>query len=153
MTIEEIYQEHAKLVYHFLLSLCHDQDLSEELTQETFYQALKQLDRFRGESSVTTWLCAIAKNQYYTYRKKHPEIDELPKALAKTHDEVVSWQAIETMRVIHSLPTEQREVVYLRLSSDLSFRQIGEIIGQTETWARVTFYRAKQKIREELYED
>lgn len=150
--IEDIYRDHAKLVYHFLLSLCHQPDLAEELTQETFYQAIKQLDHFRGDSLVTTWLCGIAKNLYYSHLRKHPDTLELDEALHSPEQTDVSWQAIETMKVIHRLDNPFKEIVYLRLSSDLSFRQIGEILGQSETWARVNFYRAKQKIVEELHE-
>lgn len=75
--MEEIYRRHARHVYGFLLSRTNSSDLAEELTQETFYQAVKNIDRFEGKSEVSTWLCGIAKNVWRTYLKKHPEEAEL----------------------------------------------------------------------------
>lgn len=74
-SMDDIYREHSKAVYRYLLSLTHNADISEELTQETFYQAVKSIDRYDGSSKITTWLCAIAKNSLTAYRRKHPETD------------------------------------------------------------------------------
>lgn len=145
--MDEIYQEHGRMVYHYLLSLGADHHLAEDLAQETFYQALKGLDSFREDSAVTTWLCAIAKNVFYSYQRKNPTNSEINENYPAKD---ISWEAFETLQAIHRLPEPSREIVYLRLVSDLSFRQIGQIMGQSETWARVNFYRAKQKIVEEI---
>ena len=75
--MEEIYQEYARIVYRYLLSKTHDEDLAEELTQETFYQAIKSIDRFDESCKISTWLCAIAKNQLLSYLRKHPETEPL----------------------------------------------------------------------------
>lgn len=145
--MDDIYREHGRMVYHYLQSLGADDFLAEELTQETFYQALKSIDRFRGESRLTTWLCGIAKNVFYAHLRNNPAPLELEESYPAR---AISWEAIETLKAIHRLAEPAREIVYLRLISDLSFRQIGEIMGQTETWARVNFYRAKQKLVEEI---
>ena len=142
--MEEIYQAHARTVYKFLLSQCHDADLAEELTQETFYQAVRSIDRFNGSCKVSVWLCQIAKHLWYQHlRKRKPEEplpeDGLPGPSRQGH--------LDLLRQIHALPPSTREVVYLRAFGGLSFREIGDVLGRTETWARVTFYRGKEALR------
>lgn len=152
--MDKIYQEHAKTVYAFLMLRCHNSDLAEELTQETFYQAMKSIDRFDGKAAMNTWLCAIAKNVYRKYIEKHKENELI-------EDQIISSQAIEKevtnkilvekmLKNIHRLDEPLREIVYLRLLGDLSFRSIGEIFEKSENWARVNYYRAKQKLLKEM---
>ena len=149
--MEEIYQAHARTVYKFLLSQCHDADLAEELTQETFYQAVRSIDRFNGSCKVSVWLCQIAKHLGDQHlRKRKPEEplpeDGLPGPSAE--EDVLTRQGhLDLLRQIHALPPSTREVVYLRAFGGLSFREIGDVLGRTETWARVTFYRGKEALR------
>lgn len=154
--MEVIYQEHAKTVYGFLLSKTKSPELAEELTQETFYQAIKGIDRFEEKSSVATWLCSIAKNQWYNYLKKNKEHeligDEIATVTIDSAEAHVMEQMnrVELMKLLHNLEDPIREVMYLRLSGDLSFREIGEVLGRTENWARVAFYRGKERILREV---
>lgn len=148
-----IYRHHAQTVYKFLLSQTRDPGLAEELTQETFYQAVRSIDRFDGKCKVSVWLCQIAKHLWYQQLRKQkrevPLSEEgvdvpLPSAEEETLDRA---GRLELLRQVHSLPEPCREVVYLRAFGDLSFREIGDVLGKTETWARVTFYRGKEKLR------
>ena len=148
-----IYRHHAQTVYKFLLSQTRDPGLAEELTQETFYQAVRSIDRFDGKCKVSVWLCQIAKHLWYQQLRKQkrevPLSEEgvdvpLPSAEEETLDRA---GRLELLRQVHSLPEPYREVVYLRAFGDLSFREIGDVLGKTETWARVTFYRGKEKLR------
>ena len=157
--MEEIYQEYARTVYKFLLSKTHDENLAEELTQETFYQALKSIDRFDESCRISTWLCAIAKNQLFAYLRKHPKtqyLEELePSSLEveSVEQDVFSDLArIELMKQLHSCPEPFREVMYQRLFGNLSFKEIGEIMGKSESWARITFYRGKEKLKKGMVE-
>lgn len=156
-SMDEIYQEYAQTVYKYLISLAHDSDLAEELTQETFYQAIRSINRFDGSCKISTWLCAIAKNQYYSYLRKHPEHDDLEDtdvATSSAEDETLeSVGKVELLKKLHDLPEPYREVMYLRAFGDLSFAQIGEVLGKTENWARVTFYRGKEKLRKDVDEN
>ena len=149
-----VYRQHARTVYKFLLAQCHDPDLAEELTQETFYQAVRSVDRFDGSCKVSVWLCQIARHLWYQHLRKHrrevpmpEELSEIPVPSAEEH---LLEQAgrLDLLRQVHSLPEQQREVVYLRAFGGLSFREIGDMLGKTETWARVTFYRCKEKLRD-----
>ena len=149
-SMEEIYQQYAQTVYRYLFSLVRDPDLAEELTQETFYQAIRSIDRYDGACKITTWLCAIAKNVLRTHRRKHPPteaIEDQPLQTPSAEAEAISADAkLSLMRRLHALPEPYREIIYLRSLGNLSFREIGELLGRSENWARVTFYRAKEKL-------
>lgn len=161
-SMEEVYLKHAKTVYGFLLTRTRDPDLAEELTQETFYQAVKSIGRFDGQSSLSTWLCAIAKNVWRDdLRKKQrspgSEADScelmdssVPSAESQAFH---SWDEQRVMQAVHELSEPMREVMYLRLSGNLTFAQIGQILGRTENWARVTYYRGKEKVVKEVQDD
>ena len=152
--MEQIYQAHARTVYKFLLSQCRDADLAEELTQETFYQAVRSIDRFKGDCKVSVWLCQIAKNTYFSLLKKQkrsaplegdwPDPADLDQRLGDKED------ALKIHRVLHRLAEPYREVFWLRTFGELSFAQIGGLFEKTESWARVTYHRARMKIKEAL---
>ena len=154
-SMEEIYEQHTKTVYSFLLSKTGDPNLAEELTQETFYQAIKGISK----SSVSTWLCAIAQNVWKKYLEKNKKemlvgaSDYQPEEkTAYSPEEIVlaEWDKIEILKMLHRLDEPMREVMYLRLVANLSFKEIGEIMERTEVWARVNYYRGKEKIIKEV---
>ncbi len=154
--IEEIYEMYSKKVFLFLLSKTNNEHLAEELTQETFFQAVQCIDQFKGNSSVLTWLCGIAKNVWLKYLRKHQEILSVEESILEIEGEKeisVQWEQKEILQLIHDMNEPVREVMYLRLISNLSFAEIGEIIGKTENWTRVTFFRGKQKIVKEIMKD
>ena len=148
-----IYRQHAQTVYKFLLAQCHDPDLAEELTQETFYQAVRSADRFDGGCKVSVWLCQIAKHLWYQHLRKRNREALMPEegidvTLPSAEEETLAQEGrLDLLRSIHGLPADAREVVYLRAFGGLSFLEIGDVLGKTETWARVTFYRSKEKLR------
>lgn len=155
--MEQIYKQYTSQVYKYLLSLCHDPHLAEELTQETFYQALKSIDRFREDCKLYVWLCQIAKHLWMKElsRKKKEQKMLLSEAFPDevqdiADDSIHKEERILLYKALHSLENPTKEVMYLRLCGDFSFREIGEIMGRDENWARVTFYRGKQKIGKEI---
>ena len=156
-SMDEIYQQYARTVYRYLMSLTRDEALSEELTQETFYQAIRTVDRFDGSCAVSTWLCAIAKRVLVTHRRRHPDMEDVEEqiipAASAEQDALANVGRVDLLRQVHALPEPGREVVYLRVFGDLSFREIGAILGRTENWARVTYYRAKETLRKEVEHD
>ncbi|MBE5934424.1 MAG: sigma-70 family RNA polymerase sigma factor [Lachnospiraceae bacterium] len=157
MTMEQIYKEHSMTIYKYLLSLTHDEHLSEELTQETFYQAVRCIDKFDRSCKIVTWLCAIAKNQLLSYNRKHPKVEELESTNISTgsvEGQVLSdMSKVEILKKIHLLDDPFKEVMYLRVYGDLSFKEIGEVLSKSENWARVTFYRGKEKLKREMMKD
>lgn len=155
--LNEIYRKYARTVYNYLMSKTGNADLSEELTQETFYQAVRSINRFNGSCHISTWLCAIAKNQLLAYYRKHPQQEDLSEygeqltGMPSAEHEVLSQlEQMELMKLIHSRREPYREVLYLRIFGNLSFSEIGEVMGRSENWARVTFYRGKEMLKKEL---
>ena len=129
----------------------------EELAQETFCQAVSSIHRYDGSCKITTWLCAIAKNQYLSYLRKHPLHEdltdteaELPHTPSAEQEALSSAGKMELLQCLHQFQEPYREVIYLRIFGNLSFREIGQIMGQSENWARVMFYRGKERLRKEL---
>ena len=154
--MKKYYEEYGRKVFLYLNTLCGDIDTAEELTQETFYQAIRTVKSYKGESSVYTWLCGIAKNIWHSElrrRAKHPvaEPDLCAEDTSLRPDEAAEKndEKLALMRKIHALPEKEKEIVLLRATGELTFREIGQLFGKTENWARVTFYRAKEKLRKE----
>ena len=152
---EKIYAEYFGEVYKFVLSLCQNVSLAEEITQETFFKALKNIDSFKGNSKLSSWLCQIAKNTLYSYLRKDKEKVEYPLELIVTEENLEkqfsnkeTYLAIH--KVVHKLNEPYKEVFLLRTFCELSFSQIGVLFEKSENWARVTYYRAKVMIKEEI---
>lgn len=152
--MEELYNEYSKIVYHYLLSACHDAQLAEELTQETFLQAFQSIERFDGTCKLSVWLCQIAKHLFYQHIRKtgrevptaHDKMPELPAADSVENAAIAKVELMDVLTQMQKLPPQMREVIYLRTMGQLSFKEIGEIIGRSENWARVNFYRGKEQI-------
>ena len=152
---DKIYAEYYSEVYKFVLTLCQNHTLAEEITQESFFKALKSIDSFNGNCKLSTWLCKIARNTFYSYTKKHNRQVDYPLD-AILSDENIEEQfadketAYTIHKVLHKLNEPYKEVFWLRIFGELSFAQIGALFEKTESWARVTYYRAKIMIKEEL---
>ena len=152
---ERVYSEYFDVVFRYVLSLCRDESLAEEVTQEAFFKALRRIGSFRGDCKLSVWLCQIAKNTYFNEIKRqkrqsevfentHPYSEDVAEMLIKTET------ATELHRALHGLDEPYKEVFWMRTFGELSFKEIGDIFGKTESWARVTFHRAKLKIKEEM---
>ena len=154
--IEKAYTQHAKDVYRYLLSLTHDEDLAEELTQETFFRAMRTIHRYDGTCKLSVWLCQIAKHLWYQQLDKYSRrnevelTDEIPNKESPEQATLLHMEKTELYQAIHRLPEPMRELMYLRLTGEFSFSEIGSLLGKSENWARTTFYRAKQKIIKEM---
>lgn len=154
--IEEIYIKYFETVNKYLFCLTHNNDISEELTQETFYIAVQKISTYNGKCKMSVWLCQIAKNLWYNQYKKTKRIKNIDEIELLNIEDIDTIESIviskdEKMSLykkIQNLDEQSREVVYLRITGDLSFKEIGIILNKTETWARVTFYRAKNKLKE-----
>lgn len=152
---EKVYAEYFDLIFGFVLSLCHDETLAEEVTQESFFKALKSIDKFRGDCKLSVWLCQIAKNTLNTElqkRKRYIDTDEIILPDSETPEELLVRKetAKELHLLLHDLPDPYKEVFWMRTFGELSFREIGEIFRKTESWARVTYHRARLKLKEGL---
>ena len=155
--LDEVYSKFSGTVTSYLLRLCGNQQLAEELTQETFYQAVRCIGRFDGKSSISTWLCSIARHLYYDYLRKQkptvPVTDTIPSPEDFTDRIENRDRAMHAHRVLHALEEPFREVFTLRTFCDLSHSQIAELFGKSESWSRVTYFRARQMLQKAIRED
>jgi len=155
--IEQIYAQYFANVFHYVLSLCHNETIAEDITSETFIKAIKSIGSFRGDCSVKVWLCQIAKNTYFSLLKKRKGEALVDYAIeAASVDQELSQQlsdkasVLEIHRCLRMLDEPYKEVFTLRTFGELSFAEIAELFGKTENWARVTYHRSKIKLREAL---
>ena len=158
MDYEKLYNSYYMQVYSYAVSLAKNRELAEEITQNTFYKAVSSKAKFKGKSDELTWLCSIAKNLYYDELRQNRrmadinEIGELPSEENIERAVADSDMAFRIHLVLHELNEPYKEVFELRVFGELSFAQIAVIFGKTETWARVTYHRAKLKIQERIEE-
>ena len=153
--MNKIYEEYFETVNKYLFCLTHDNDLAEEFTQETFYKAVKKIDTYKGRCKMSVWLCQIAKNIWYDYCRKKKKTTNIettifPEETNSTSPEekiIKKKEKIELYKRLQQLDEKTREVIYLRIIGELSFKEIGDILNKTENWARVTFYRGKNKFK------
>ena len=157
--LDGIYRQNADTVYRFIYSRTRSAQVAEELTQETFFRAVGSIDRFDGSCRVATWLCGIARNVMLTYYRSQKEsalsLDDIPEQETASAEDTAlgKMSADRILDAIERVPEPGNEVLRLRLTGGLSFSQIGDALGQTENWARVTFYRAKLKLVKEIGEN
>ena len=148
---EAVYREYFAVVYQYVLALSRDEQTAEEVTQETFFKALTAIDSFRGDCQLRVWLCQIARNQYLTLcreRKRFGEAETEPGDSGIEEGFADREAAKKLHRLLHDLPEPYKEVVSLRTFGELPFAQIGELFGKTESWARVTYFRARRRLKE-----
>ncbi|MBD5522431.1 MAG: sigma-70 family RNA polymerase sigma factor [Lachnospiraceae bacterium] len=152
---EELYKRYYSQVYFYVLGLCRNEHIAEEITQETFFKVLKKMDSFKGECKVNVWMIQIAKNTFYNYcreKKLDPESSlEGLESEGTIEEKIIDREEAEQIHVIlHRMKEPYKEVFWMRTFGELSFKEIGSIHGKTESWARVTYHRAKLMIKEEL---
>ena len=140
---DKIYAEYFSEVYKFVLSLCRNPTLAEEITQEAFFKALKNIDSFKGDCKLNTWLCKIAKNTFYSYVKKDSRQADYSLEIVVSDEDIEARfadkeAAYAIHKVLHKLNDPYKEVFWLRIFGELSFAQIGALFSKTESWARVT---------------
>ena len=157
-SFDEIYRDYFRDVFLYLMSLTHDEHAAEDLTQEVFFRAMKSLNRFRGDCQVRVWMCQIARNEYFRYCKKigrtascdadsFADSEAFVSGTVRFEERLEDGEtAFDLHRMLHALEEPYKEVFWLRTFGELSFRKIAELFGRSESWARVTYHRARLKI-------
>ena len=152
---EEAYRLYFADVYKYALALSRDGAVAEEITQETFFRALSTIGAFRGDCQLRVWLCRIARNLYTDLCRERRRFRDSPEEPADggLEEGVADRDTARRLHVLlHALPEPYREVFSLRTFGELSFAQIGELFSKSESWARVTYFRARGKLKEGLDE-
>jgi len=155
---DDIYKKYYSSLNKYLISLTKNGDLAEELTQETFFKALKNIDKYDEKYKMLTWLCEIGKNTYYSLYKKNRKFEVLDDSLFDEESEIIdkiidSETNKELLTLVHLLDEPYKEVFTLRTFGELSFKEIADIFTKTESWARIVYYRSKLKIKEKLEDE
>ena len=155
---EKMYDAYYMRVYSFTMTLCGDQNLAEDVTQETFSRAMSKSASFRNESDEVTWLCAIARNLFLDEKRRQTRTEQMPEEIPSKEKtpEQLTMDRDSSFRIhmaLHALDEPYREAFELRVFGELSFREIGTIFGKTENWARVTYHRARLKLQERMNAD
>ncbi len=153
---EQLYRDHYGFIFKFLMSLCHNESLAEEITQETFFRAYINIKRLRSDRKAVVWLCQIARNLYFAWyneQKKMLPLEE--QTMIQTVSDIAETAEIkalsaQAMDCLSGLDSPYREVFELGVFGGVSLKEISRLYGKSESWARVTFYRAKQKIMERM---
>ena len=154
MDFENIYKEYYPDVFRYCFSFSQNESLAEEIAQETFMKAFSAISKYDGSKDIRAWLFTIAKNTFVSqYRKRNKETilddnhDELPSGSKDFVECLMDEElAIQVHRFLHELKEPYKEVFNLRVFGELSFEKISMIFGKSESWARVTFYRAKKMV-------
>ena len=160
MDFTKIYEDYNQDVYRFALSLSKNQDLAVDICHETFAKAMDNIDKFDGSQDIRAWLFAIARNSLYDFYRKNKNISS-DLDLTYVKDEKISFVddlankdlALKVHAFLHSMKEPYKEVFNLRVFGELDFKSIGQIFAKSDTWARVTFYRAKNMIVDYLEEE
>lgn len=153
MDFERIYAEHFSDVYKYVLSLSRNEAIAEEITQETFFKAMRSVGKFKGACGLYVWLCQIAKHTYFSFcQKRKRDVSSVDAELLAGTDieaDYLDRDAAKRLHVLlHNLNEPYKEVFTLRVFGELPFSRIGELLGKTDSWARLIFYRAKKQLRE-----
>lgn len=157
--MNEIYNKYSSIVYKYVFCLTGNEDITEEIVQETFLVAVKDINKFRGDCKISTWLCQISKYIWYKKLKKSKKKQEI--SLDNLEDALILEESIEEniidkegkiqlLKKIQALDEDTRSVMYLRIFGNLDYSEIADIMNKTQNWARVIFFRGKQKLKEEI---
>ena len=154
--MDEIYDKYSSIIYKYLLGLTKNQELSEELLQETFYSAILHYNKLKETDKILNWLYIIAKNKWKDYLKKEKRIRKVPldenlieeysleKEIEMNDDKKRLYEKINKLNSI------SKKVILMKINTELTFKEIGEILGKDESWAKTIYYRASIKLKEEL---
>jgi len=143
-------------VYSYVINIVKNQSAAEEITQNTFVKAMTSKSKFQGNASEYTYLCAIAKNLSFDYFREEQKKVELPddESMAANDnalDEILTKETtLRIHMILHEMEEPYKEVFELRVFGELSFSEIAMIFKRTESWARVTYHRARLKMKERL---
>lgn len=152
MDIEKIYRIYFDDLYRFLLYLCKNKEVAQDICSESFIRAMKNIETIE-DSKVKAYLFQIGKNTYYNYYKKNKrllvtnKIEDFDQELESFEKDLLYKENLSNLDMaIESLENPYKDVVKLRLN-DLSFKEIGEIYKKNQNWACVIYHRAKEKLK------
>ena len=157
MEFEQVYDLYFRDVYRYILKLSGSEHVAEEITSDTFFKALRSIGKFRGSCDMRVWLCQIAKNAFYKEQKRRKRFHPEPEHLAERGEPDSTLQRLEDRQTVlelhrhlHAMPEPYREVFELRVFGELQFQEIAAIFEKSESWAKMTYYRARARLARQM---
>ena len=153
---EKLFNENREFIFKYLMKMTRDITLSEELTQETFFRAYMNYASLKNKEKASVWLCQIAKNTYFAWYNEQKKKEPLENLELVSDDQNIEETFVQkelsqkALHYLHELEEPYKEVFMLSVFGGFSLKDISSIFGKSESWARVTFYRAKQKLLERM---
>jgi len=153
---EKLFNENRDFIFKYLMKLSRNASLAEELTQETFFRAYINYPSLKNKEKASVWLCQIAKNTYFAYfneQKKYTSVEDSVVTATEQNPEdcfVAKELSEKALKCLHELEEPYKEVFMLSVFGGFSLKDISLTFGKSESWARVTFYRARQKLSEKM---
>ena len=153
---EKLFDENQEFIFKYLMKMTRDITLSEELTQETFFRAYMNYASLRNKEKISVWLCQIAKNTYFAWYNEQKKKEPLENLELVSDDQNIEETFVQkelsqkALHCLHELEEPYKEVFMLSVFGGFSLNEISILFEKSESWARVTFYRAKQKLSERM---
>lgn len=153
---ERLFDDNREFIFKYLIKMARDVSLPEELTQETFFRAYMNYASLRSKEKASAWLCQIARNTYYAWYNEQKKTDSLDHFEAISDGESIEEAFVQkdlsqkALRCLQELEEPYKKVFMLSVFDGFSLKDIRSIFSKSESWARVTFYRAKQKLLERM---
>lgn len=146
--------QYQERLYWHIRRLVVSHDDAQDLLQETFLKVYRSFDSYKGESALYSWLYRIATNVTLSFlRTKKLECSPLDDVRGMESDDYFEFTdeaAVALQKAIHSLPSKQQTVFNMRYYDELSFKEIAEVIGSSESSAKANFHFAKAKVCESM---
>jgi len=158
-SLEQLYVEYSDRIYRYIFLQVRQKELAEDLTQETFFRALKNIHTFNNQASLATWLTKIARNATYDhFRRKRiirffsldSEVSEDTSSLSPEDELLKKDLTARLYNALASLKTSYRDVLILRKINENSIKETAYILGWTETKVKSTMARAFAALKKEM---
>lgn len=158
--IEVIYRKYFRDVFFYVRAISGNESLAEEITQETFVKAMKNIEQFDERKEIRAWLFTIAKNTYFRHCRrnkiflKDDILDEMSDSAPQILEKMIEQEMVyQIQKNIECLSETYREVLCLRIYGELSFEEIGKCCKKSAGWARVTYHRARKMIQSKIKQE
>ncbi|OAQ39849.1 RNA polymerase subunit sigma-24 [Pedobacter psychrophilus] len=151
---KEIFQANSKKIYHLCFGYTGDDAAANDLLQETFLKVWQNLDKFRNQSMISTWIYRIAVNTCLTYLKKEKRQakDELtPNIIENVEEDFADREKQDQVKTLYeciSKLDENERIIITMVMDEIPYPEIADVSGISEGNLRVKIHRIKHKLTE-----
>ncbi len=153
----QLYRQYVERIYRYVMARLGDHAAAEDLTSQVFLEAFKEQDRLAKVENLPAWLFTIARNKLVdSYRRQRGEwsLESLPSLPDETRDPLAQLISDEHQQqlaqALAGLAPDQLEMLQLRYAGELSYRQIGEVVGKSEAAVKMAVHRLLERLQHEM---